>query len=395
MAHIKDVILIIDDLKENLFLLNQLLTENGYLVIEANSGKEALKLTKQFIPDLIICDIIMPEMNGYEVFGKIKSEPRFYPVPFIILTAMYENVDIRYALGLGVDDYLLKPIDVVELLRVVEVRIKRKKNLQDYYNNLYEQISIEDNLLKSELNKAIEQSELVIHFQPKVHLSTNKVVGAEVFARWNHPERGWISPHKFIPLAEQSDLIVQLDNWVFSKACEMIKSLKDVLNENFVFTFNLSHKQFGDQSLIKNITGVLEKNQIPPKMIGIEILESIALRDVDKAISQLKQLKKLGAHSVLDNFGIGYLSFNYLKKFEFDSIKIDEAIICKVPQVVDFWVSAKAIIDMAHFLKIEIIAKGIEDEKILNSIKELKCEFGQGFHLGNPVDFDEFVKLLK
>jgi diguanylate cyclase (GGDEF)-like protein len=249
-------------------------------------------------------------------------------------------------------------------------------------------------VLEGALRRALEQGELQVHYQPKVSLLSGEIVGAEALVRWPHPDQGMISPVDFIPLAEETGLIVPLGEWVLNTACAQIRQWEDAQLPVPPIAVNLSARQFLQPNLIAMIRAALDAHQLAPRLLEVEITESTAMVNIDKAISILHALKALGITISLDDFGTGYSSLSYLKRFPINHLKIDRAFVRDITTDPDDALICKAVIGLAHNLKMSVIAEGVETEGQMNYLRQHHCDEMQGYYFSRPLPAEEFAALL-
>lgn len=249
-------------------------------------------------------------------------------------------------------------------------------------------------LLEKHLIKAIEMNELQLYYQPQINIKTRKLTGFEALIRWNHPSLGMISPSEFIPLAEETGLIIDIGEWVLETVCLQIKEWHNAGINVPKIAVNLSPKQFMNANLLKMTKHILEKTKMDPTLIGLEITENISLFKKESVIQIINSLKKQGFKILIDDFGKGHSNLSYLQKLPIDSIKIDRSFISDIPQNKNNIALTKAIIAMAHELQLTVVAEGIETKEQLEFLDDHYCEFGQGFYLGKALPSDEIEKLL-
>ena len=252
--------------------------------------------------------------------------------------------------------------------------------------------------LEEELRRGIDQREFVIHYQPILDLTTNKMVGMEALVRWMHPRLGLLAPMKFIPMAEETNLIVPLGEWILGEACRQVQAwrVKHVGKLDVAVTVNISIRQFLQAELVELVSRALEKSGLPPNSLILEITESFMMQDTESTIEKLHELKKLGVRLAIDDFGTGYSSLSYLQRFPIDILKIDKSFIDKLGQGSEGNAVAKAIIMMGDSLNLKTIAEGIEHPEQISELQLLGCEAGQGFHFAKPLtvgDMDEFLRI--
>lgn len=245
-------------------------------------------------------------------------------------------------------------------------------------------------VLEMDLPKAIERNELFLHFQPKVNLETEKVVGVEALIRWQHPKIGLIAPDDFIPLAEEIGEITRIGKWVLYNACKQNKKWQDDGFSPIIMSINLSPCQLLEQDLFKTVSEVLKETGLSPCYLELEITEGITI-DIPKAISMMKQLRELGILISLDDFGTGYNTLTYLKEFPVDIIKIDRSFVNDLMHSSKDREIVKMIITLAHSLNMRVIAEGIETEDHLQFLRLHNCNEGQGYFFSKPIIGEELI----
>ena len=573
-------ILVIED--ENLIRdhIVELLEAEDFEVFDAENGNIGVKLAYEHQPDLILCDVMMPELDGYGVLTKLQENPSTATIPFIFLTAKADLGDVRKAMQLGADDYLTKPCTATELLKAIVIRLEKHAILKEHYSNqlklaeaklnqltyqdsttrlpdrlslleYFQQILCQlaslgeqdenwkhngmipilcmgidrfsrindildydagDLLLKAigerlknslrpenivthlngdqfaillqpildkkqlqttlerlqqiisepfvlidrevfitvstgisfypqdgreiqqllraakqamnevkeqggnhysfyspssehdlseridlevALRYALEREEFQIYYQPQVSLKTGKIVGAEALLRWKHPQQGMISPMKFIPIAEETGLIEPIGEWVLYQACKHSKTWRSQGLGNLRVSVNLSGRQFRTPNLRQKLVKILMATGCEPDYLELELTESLLIRDAELSIQQLQALKALGVKIAIDDFGTGYSSLNYLQKFPFDILKIDQ---CFVRNLHNNKINAaitQSLISMAHLLNLKVIAEGVETQEELELLNDFKCNEIQGYLFSPPVSLEGFLNLVK
>ncbi|WAL59402.1 two-component system response regulator [Thermocoleostomius sinensis] len=594
-------ILIVDDTPENLRLLSVMLSKQSDCVVrKALSGQAALVAAQTVIPDLILLDIMMPDMDGYQVCQHLKSVPATADIPIIFLSALNETFDKVKAFQLGAVDYITKPFQFEEVLTRVQTQLmlgqrsrdirqlnaelekrveERTRQLEDLNRELIQEIIerkrvqsqllemafydaltglpnrslfidrlnkeikhtscnssylfavlfldcdrfkvINDSLghlvgdelliaiaqrlqhyvkqtdtiarlggdefailmpnvpnldsaiqlaqmlldmfaspfeirqwqvftgasvgivlghagytksehvlrdadtamyrakalgkaqyqvfdtamheavlrllqLETDMRRALEAQEFVLHYQPIVSLTTGHITGLEALLRWQHPQQGFISPIEFIPIAEETGLILSIGEWVIRTACQQLRNWQQqgLVDQRFSVSINLSARQFVQTNLIQQIDQILFETQISPFHLKLEITESNIMNNTKLVTSILKQLKKRRIHLSIDDFGTGYSSLSYLQAFPADSLKIDRSFIQRLTKSSVNSGLIPAIISIARAMQMSVVAEGIETLEQLTLLKHLNCELGQGYLFSAPLSIAETNELL-
>lgn len=588
----KKDILIVDDTPENLRLLSTMLSSQGYSVRKALSGQMALTAVQTLVPDLILLDIMMPVMDGYEVCETLKADCKTAEIPVIFLSASNEAFNKVQAFAVGGADYITKPFQIEEVLvRVqnqlvlreaeiqnqqlnilLEARVKERTHQLEFANQelqreINERKLLEDKLLKmahydaltnlpnrvlfmqrleqtltyakqhsnyqfavlfldcdrfkvvndslghlagdellvalarrletllnkndmiarlggdefafllteveaitcatqvaeqilqalalpfslkrqdvfinasigialgnfsyeqpehllrdadtamyrakifgkgqyrifepamhdaalqslhleTELRKAVHQQELLLHYQPIVALNTGKIVGFEALVRWHHQQQGLISPAAFIPIAEETGLINAIGTWVLREACHQLHQWNQAKLTNYPLTMsvNLSVRQFAQPDLIEQIDEILEATQLDPQTIKLEITESVIMDNAKSAAKILQKLRERQIELSIDDFGTGYSSLSYLHSFPVDNLKIDRAFVQHMDGNPDTLGLVPAIMSIAEAFRMNVIAEGIETAEQLAQLRNLNCDFGQGYLFSKPLE---------
>lgn len=262
------------------------------------------------------------------------------------------------------------------------------------YNENMEQESLKLTLLERGLRQAIREEQFFLVYQPKVNFVTNELIGIEALVRWQHPKLGVISPDKFIPIAEQSQLIHNLGEWVLRKACEQNKQWQKMGLPSVPMAVNMSVIQLEDLSIVNKIGKALADFDLDARWLELEVTESM-FADIDFVVSLLTKIKDLGVRISIDDFGSGYSSFNYLKRLPIDIIKIDRLFIDDIEKGKENREIVKAIIALANTLEIKTIAEGIEKEEQVNILKEIGYTDGQGYYFSRPLEEKQFEHYLR
>lgn len=561
-------ILVIEDDTQVRISLSELLITEGYQVNVAENGLKGIKAALEYLPDLIICDVMMPELDGYGVLKELRKHRTTTNIPFIFLTGLDSRQDQRQGMNLGADDYLLKPYTFEEVLSAITTRLAKQASVTQHYvlelkeaeerlnsllfydnvtrlpnrallgqrfnwisevagahapmtllsisidrlnrineslgfilgdsllrvigtrlqslitdhdtvariqagqfaillpsadkpqtvalaKTILEQLAepfnldghelfitasigiafspadgsdldtllknadvalsyvqdrggnffhvyspemshkfIEQVTLQANLRQALQRDEFRVYYQPQVNLVSGEIVGVEALIRWEHPERGLILPGEFIPVAEETNLIGPMGEWVLATACAHVKSWQSLGTANLRVAVNLSGRQFAEQNLKERVIQILQTTGLAPANLELELTESILLRDMEAAISTLSELKALGIHIAIDDFGTGYSSLSQLRHLPFDTLKVDRTFIKNVTEKSETAAITAAIIQMAHTLNLAVIAEGVETVEELNFLRRHHCDEIQGYIVSRPLPVHELLEFL-
>ena len=250
-------------------------------------------------------------------------------------------------------------------------------------------------VLANQLRRAIENNQLVLHYQPQFDTATNHLIGAEALVRWNHTDHGLLFPDSFIALAEESDIIHLIGEWVLNEACRQIAEWQ-ASNLNIVpVAINFSAFQFRRSSLVEGVAAAFSRHGVKPQQIEIELTENAIMQDPKETAKILDQLHEMGVSLSIDDFGTGYSSLNYLKRFPIDKLKIDRSFVEDLPHDLNDSAIVQAIINLAKSLRMVVIAEGVETQAQLDFLRSLSCEAYQGYLGGRPIDAEGFAALLR
>ncbi|WP_299409730.1 EAL domain-containing protein [Acaryochloris sp. IP29b_bin.148] len=239
--------------------------------------------------------------------------------------------------------------------------------------------------LQNSLRHALERNELLLYYQPQINLQTGEITGLEALIRWQHPEQGLVSPATFIPLAEESDLIIHIGKWVLEVACKQVVEWQQITGMPLSISVNLSARQFYDPTLVETIAQVLQQTQLDPKYLELEITESITIKNISLAQSVLRQLQGMGIRIAMDDFGTGFSSLNYLTQLPLDILKIDQSFIKRLTADARELEVINAVLALGRGLNLSVIAEGVDTPEQLDLLKSLKCEMVQGFLISPPL----------
>ena len=272
---------------------------------------------------------------------------------------------------------------------------KKGRNNFQFFNSEMNVWAVQRQVIEAELRKAIERNEFVLYYQPKIDLESGKVTGAEALVRWHHPQRGMIFPASFIPVAEDSGLIVTIGRIVLREACLQIKAWLNEGLETFVVSVNVSALEFRDKSFVQNVRQVLLESALEPRYLQLELTESVLMRNVDTSIPILHELKQIGVQLAVDDFGTGYSSLSYLSQFPIDVLKIDQSFVQRISADSGNSIIVSAVIGMGASLRQRVIAEGVETQEQLLFLNKHHCNEGQGFLFSAPVAAVEFGRYVR
>jgi EAL domain-containing protein (putative c-di-GMP-specific phosphodiesterase class I)/CheY-like chemotaxis protein len=409
MSKSKATILIVDDTQYNIQTLSNILINQGYNVLEATDGISAITCAKTHIPSLILLDIRMPDMDGYEVCIHLKNESTTQHIPIIFISALDNAEEKVEAFAVGGVDFINKPFHLVEVLARIETHLRisslqtqlleQTKLLESQNISLKTEIS---NLtgfnwdLYADLKESIDNEELRLFYQPIINLKTGLITGFEALIRWQHSKHGILSPIAFVDLMEATNLIYPIGLWVIETACKQLQFWQKHFHTygNLTVNVNVSTKQLTEFNLVENIRKILSDCQINPNCLKLEITEITVMGDRDRTLQIIHQLKDLDIQFCIDDFGTGYSSLRRLTDFPIDVLKIDRSFIQN-----EEWIIVKAIGSLAFTLGKSIVVEGIETTSQLQMLRTLfsssldKC-YGQGYLFSKPLNAEDTFKLL-
>ncbi len=249
--------------------------------------------------------------------------------------------------------------------------------------------------LQGELTAALANRQFLLHFQPQLDLQTQRLTGVEALIRWQHPERGLVSPAVFIPAAEELGLIVQIGDWVIDEACRSLARWRQRGLTELCVAINLSAHQFAHTNLVQTVRDAIVRHGVPPERIELEITEGVAMHDADEVLTRLHELKAIGVQISIDDFGTGYSSLAYLMRFPVDKLKIDQSFVRDMGNSSEADSIVRAIVALAHGLSLAVIAEGVETDAQLDRLKHIGCNEIQGYLLSRPLSFDDVSQWIK
>ena len=300
--------------------------------------------------------------------------------------------------SLGVAVYPRDGDNVIDLIRNADAALYEAKkaggNCLEFYSHDMNVEAAERLMIKSRLRRAFEHDELRLHYQPKYGLKSGRIEGAEALIRWDQPDQGLLFPSDFIPLAEESNLIVQVGDWVLDKVCADYRRWQEKVPSPVRVSLNLSLRQLQQRRFLEKVRETFEAHQISPTCLELEITETTLMEDTDRTIRILDSLYGMGLHLAIDDFGTGYSSLSALQQFPISALKIDQSFVRDVAIDRDDASIVRTIIQMGHSLGLEVVAEGVESEEQLAFLRAEQCDFAQGHLFGDPMTGEEFCEVL-
>ncbi|MFS0764433.1 EAL domain-containing protein [Peribacillus phoenicis] len=326
--------------------------------------------------------LTLENLDDNEISSVIERIIESFSSPFCI-----NGFDIKISICVGVSQFPKDGQSEELLIKHSENAMyqakKEGRNKYKFYAFDENEERVDALKLEMELHKAVENNQLLLHYQPKINLNTGKIEGVEALLRWDHPEWGMVSPGTFIPIAEETGLILPIGEWALKAACKQNKTWHQQ-GFSTVVSVNLSAIQFNQTNIIDTIESILQKTGLEPHFLEIEITETMTA-DIDRTILMLQQLKKIGVRVSIDDFGTGFSSLSYLKNFPVDTLKIDQSFVRELHNNPNDETMIKTIVSMAHNLNLIVVAEGIETKEQLVFLQQHLCDEGQGYFLSKPL----------
>ncbi|OQA34573.1 MAG: Cyclic di-GMP phosphodiesterase Gmr [Betaproteobacteria bacterium ADurb.Bin341] len=338
--------------------------------------------------------IVMPGLESPEAAAPVLDKIRDHiQHPFEI-----DGNELMTSVSIGVALYPDNGRDFDTLLKKADTAMYRAKehgrNTYRFFDAQMNVNAVEHLNFRNGLRRALECDEFVLHYQPQIELASGTLIGAEALLRWQHPDLGLVPPGRFIPVAEDSGLIVTIGEWVLREACRQAASWPKCSGAAVGVAVNLSAVQFKRGNLEKAVLDALEASGLDPARLELELTESILIRDTEEVLATVRQLKALGVKLSIDDFGTGYSSLSYLKRFDVDKLKIDQSFVRDMATDPEDEVIVRTIIQMAQSLDLRTIAEGVETEQMLSHLKLFHCDEVQGFHIARPMPAGDFVRFI-
>lgn len=357
---------------------DKLVTELGSrLVALCQGGEQVYRMSEAEFA------VLLPDMPDIDMLEDRAKQLIHAVDPAVVI----DDTEYHITLSMGLSVYPDDGSSVDQMIQYADMAVyQAKEQGHDFmrYNATMKQRTQLRVELENDMRKALEREEFFLEFQPQISLDTGRMVGIEALVRWNHPKRGLLPPNEFIPLAEDSGLIVPLGEWVLKMACSYNKQWQLEGYEPICVSVNLSMRQFRQYNLAERVGTIIREVGLEPRYLELEVTESMTY-DIDTALEQLNALKKLGIHISIDDFGTGYSSLYYLKSLPIDRLKIDRAFVREVMYDGNDAAIVSTIATMAHHLKLKVTAEGVENEEQLEFLKLQKCHEAQGYLFSRPV----------
>ena len=342
----------------------------------------------------IIVDELRPDEKGIVETSELAQEllDRLAD-PFYV-----QGHEVFMTASMGIGYYPKDAPNVIDLIRNADAALYHAKksggNVFSFYTPKMNEASVERLMTKSKLKRAFERDELLVHYQPKYNLETGEVFGAEALVRWEMPERGIVLPSDFIPIAEDSNLIIDIGEWVLDKVCEDFRLWQRSVSSPGRVSVNLSLKQLRQLNFINRISSILQGHEVSPTSLELEITETTLMENPERTIKMLDQLYGLGLHLAIDDFGTGYSSLSSLQQFPISTLKIDRSFVRDIVNNPDDAIIVDTIIQMGRNMNMDVVAEGVEDESQLIFLQKLGCTYVQGLLFGAPMSSDNYLELL-
>ncbi|GAA4711841.1 putative bifunctional diguanylate cyclase/phosphodiesterase [Brevibacillus fulvus] len=370
-------------------------------------GDQLLQAVAQRLAQIIGQQGMVARMGGDEfaiLLLSIKQLDEITSVIHKIVSAFeqpfsIEDQDLAVHLNIGISIYPYDGTEGESLIRNAEMAMFLTKETGGtsyrFYTSDMNDMAGKRLKLEIGLRKALERGELTVYYQPKMELATNQIKGVEALIRWQHPQRGLVSPGEFIPVAEETGLIIPIGAWVLRTACEQVVRWQKAGLPPLKLAVNLSGKQFSQENLVGMIKQILQETGLSPEWLELEITESTAMNNVAQAIEIMNELKRHGISLSIDDFGTGYSSLSYISRFPISTLKIDQSFIREMIERQDHMAIVKAIISLSKSLQLKVIAEGVEHDQQRDYLEQLDCHEIQGYLISPPVPANDLEKLLR
>ncbi|MDA3807858.1 MAG: EAL domain-containing protein [Thiomicrorhabdus sp.] len=393
-------------------------SEFAYLFIDLDNFKNINDTLGHDIGDellMMIAGIMQEVIRDYDIIARVGGDE------FVVVLSQYQNhielnhiiqriiaklseihtvgtYPVRTSASIGVAFYPKDGIDSRTLLKNSDIAMyeakKSGKNQIHYFTESLHQTILAEVELENDLRSALQNQEFELYYQPKVDIASGKIIGAESLVRWHHPTKGMISPLQFIPIAEQTGLMIELGEWILHQALQQQKQWQELYQTDLLLSINISAVQFGYVQFFSNFQSLCNQFDLDLKLIDIEVTESVLMQNTESNLGILKKIRALGVSISLDDFGTGYSSLAYLKNLPINTLKIDKAFLDDYATQ-SGRVFIDTIVQLAHNLHINVVAEGVESESQLAYLKEIGCDIYQGYHCSRPLPAKDFMELVQ
>jgi len=306
--------------------------------------------------------------------------------------------DVHVTVSIGVSTYPEDGQDAETLVKSADTAMyQAKENGRNNYEFFRQDMNIravERQSLEGSLSRALERHEFVLHYQPKINLEKGAITGAEALIRWLHLDRGLIPPAQFVPIAEDTGLLLPIGQWVLHEACRQARAWLDAGLRPVPVAVNISAVEFRDKGFLEGVRAILKDTRLEPRYLELELTESVLMQHAESTASVLQALKAMGVQLAVDDFGTGYSSLSYLRRFPIDTLKVDRSFVRQITADADDAIIASAVISMGKSLKLRVVAEGVETREQLAFLQDQRCDEGQGYYFSRPVVAEQFAKLL-
>jgi diguanylate cyclase (GGDEF)-like protein/PAS domain S-box-containing protein len=372
-----------------------------------DAGDKLLKEMSVRLSETVRSSDVVARLGGDEFVVLIQEVSEAKQVDAVarkILSALVEPMvmqgqECRVTASIGICMYPADAQDEKALMKNADIAMYRAKedgkNTYKFYSEETNVHSFERMALETSLRRALERNEFFLHYQAKLDLHTKRITGVEALVRWQHPDLGMVPPMQFIPLAEETGLIVPIGKWVLNTACAQNVAWQREGLPPLCMAVNLSARQFADENLLEDIAAALKDAGLRPELLELELTESMVIQNTERAGKILAAIKKMGVRLAIDDFGVGYSSLTHLKRFPIDTLKVDRSFICDLPQDLEDKAICEAIIAMGKSLNLTVVAEGVETLEQQTFLQEHNCDEMQGFLFSKPIPGDQFAALLR
>ncbi len=342
---------------------------------------------------------VLPEISGDRGVEHIVNSAERVRNAIADHHVVINSHELAVTVSIGIAIYPDDGTDVVDLMKSADAALHHAKqggrNQYQFHTAGMNERVLEILVMDRELRRALDEQQFVLHYQPQIDIDTGRITGAEALIRWQHPERGLVSPTQFIPVAEERGLIGRIGEWVLKETCRQNKAWQAAGLPFIAVAVNLSALQLQRKTITMETADILRDCHLAPRYLELELTESAVMRDAEKTIATMHELKALGVQLSLDDFGTGYSSLSQLKRFPFDKLKIDQSFVRGLPDDPDDLALTTAIIAMGKALKLTVIAEGVETKEQWKVLQSLGCDEIQGYIVARPMPHEKFARFVK